>query len=222
MDTFDKIICRIAFSLMLFGLFLSIVLTRDGARAAGWAAQSASAKASSNLSEEDHEFIRKAADDELIDLELSKLALRKSTNPAVKKFGQTMINDHGKTLEQLKAIASRKGLTLPGSPEGDVKATIARLAKLSGNQFDNAYMAEMLKNHKKDIEEFREISSASRDNDIKSFAHQTLPTLKNHLKQAESIAPELRAQAGPGRKPSPAIAQARQSSTASKATGKSR
>jgi putative membrane protein len=222
MDTFDKIVCRIAFSLMLFGLFLSIVLTHDGAKAAGWPAQNASSMTSSNFGAADQEFIRKAADDEVVDLELGKLVLRKGSNPEVKKFGQRMIDDHGKTYEQLKAVASRKGMDLPGSAESRVKETIDRLAKLSGSQFDNAYMAEMLKDHKQDIEDFRKIAATSRDNDVKNFAQQILPTIQSHLKQAERIAPELRAQRGSGQKPSPAIAQAHPSNTASRATGKLR
>ncbi len=222
MDTFDKIVCRVAFSLMLFGLFLSIVLTQDGARAAGWPAQSASSKASSNLSAEDQEFIRKTADGELVDLELSKLAVRKGLNPEVKKFGQRIIDDHSKTHEQLKAVASRKGINLPASPDKGANATIQRLAKLAGSQFDNAYMAEMLRDHKQDIEEFRKTSTTSRDKDVKNFAQQALPILQSHLKRAESIAPELRAKQGPSQKPSAAIAQTHPSNMATKATGKSR
>jgi putative membrane protein len=50
-------------------------------------------------------------------------------------------------------------------------------------------MSHMVADHKKDVAEFQKESSAARDPEIKSFASQTLPTLQEHLKQAQSIAP---------------------------------
>jgi hypothetical protein len=76
-------------------------------------------------------------------------------------------------------------------------------------------MAEMLKDHKEDVAEFRRERKTARDEDVRNFAVKTLPTLESHLKQAEKIAPELTAersalQKAPGlQKPSPAIAKSR-------------
>ncbi len=52
-------------------------------------------------------------------------------------------------------------------------------------------MSDMLKDHKKDVADFQRESNTGRDAEVKSFAAQTLPTLKDHLKEAKSIAPKV-------------------------------
>ena len=67
------------------------------------------------------------------------------------------------------------------------QATKDRLEKLSGNEFDQAYMRDMVKDHTKDVAEFQKAASTASNPDVKSFAEQTLPTLQSHLKQARQI-----------------------------------
>lgn len=61
-----------------------------------------------------------------------------------------------------------------------------RLGKLSGNDFDKAYMKHMVDDHKKDVSEFEKASRSAKDPEVKAFAAKTLPTLKAHLQQAQT------------------------------------
>ena len=61
MDSFDKVVCRVAFGFLTVGLFLSVVLTQDGARAAGWPSQAP--RPAPRISGADQQFAEKAADD---------------------------------------------------------------------------------------------------------------------------------------------------------------
>ena len=219
MDLFDKIVYRAGFGLVLAGVFLSIVLTRDGAKAAGWPARASSATSPSAA---DKQFIQDAADGSLAEIELGKVAMRKATNPQVKDFAKRMVADHSFSKDQIEKLAASKGLSLPQHLGKDNKAVKDHLEKLSGTQFDSAYMAEMLRDHKKDLETYSHQSRSANDGEVKSFAAKTLPILQSHLKQAEMIAPDLKAEHNSGRKPSPAIAQTHPSVTASKASGKTR
>jgi len=79
---------------------------------------------------------------------------------------------------------------LPQEPSAKHKATKDRLSKLSGEEFDRAYMVDMLKDHKKDVADFQRESKSAKDPDVKNFASQTLPTLQEHLKQAQSVTPQ--------------------------------
>jgi putative membrane protein len=214
MDTFEKIVCRVAFGLLFGGLLLSVAVSQGGAKEASQGRQGSLAQ-NPKVSAADQQFIKEAADGGLAEVELGKLAVRKAAHQQVKSFGQRMINDHGKSNDQLAKLAADKGVVLSRQPGDENKATQDRLAKLSGDQFDNAYMAEMLKDHKQDIAEFRHESKAADDTDVKNFVTKTLPTLQNHLKQAESVAPDLKAQRKAAQKPSPAIAQSHQSQTGS-------
>jgi putative membrane protein len=142
------------------------------------------------MSAHDRQFLKEAAQGGMAEVELGQLAVQKASSDDVKKFGQRMINDHSKANDELKQLASSKGITLPTEPNAKQKATKKRLAGLSGQQFDKAYMADMVQDHKQDVADFRKESSSARDQDIKSFASKTLPTLEDHLKQAEGITPE--------------------------------
>ena len=135
----------------------------------------------------DQIFVTDAAEGGMAEVELGKLATEKASSSEVKQFGQRMVADHSKANDQLKQTAASKGLTLPTQPSAKHKATQERLSKLSGDAFDKAYMAEMLKDHKKDVADFQKESTTGKDPDIRQFAAETLPTLREHLKQAESI-----------------------------------
>ena len=146
-------------------------------------------KKSAGMTMTDTTFVKKAARGGLAEVELGKLATEKASSEDVKKFGQRMVDDHSKANDQLKQVASEEHITLPEGLSAKVKASTDRLEKLSGEQFDRAYMRDMVKDHKQDVAEFEHASKSAHDPAVKSFATQTLPTLQDHLKEAERIAP---------------------------------
>jgi putative membrane protein len=153
---------------------------------------STSGKQSAGMGDTDSTFVKKAAQGGLAEVELGQLATQKASSEEVKKFGQRMVDDHSKANEQLKQVAAEKNIDVPQQLDAKDKATKARLEKLSGEQFDRAYMKYMVRDHQKDVAEFERESKIAKDPAIKNFAQQTLPTLKDHLKEAERIAPKQR------------------------------
>src|SRR5581483_6292960 len=124
----------------------------------------------------DDSFAKKAAEGGLTEVELGQLATQKASDPAVKAFGQRMVDDHTKANDQLKTIAAQENIQLPTEPNAKDQAEKARLAKLSGAAFDKAYINHMVMDHKKDIAEFKREANTGKDEQIKNFASQTLPT----------------------------------------------
>lgn len=151
------------------------------------AQQNASAKASPSLAVVDATFMKHSADGGMAEVALGNLAVNKANSDDVKKFGQRMIDDHSKANEQLKELAEQKHVTLPAKPSKLNQATESRLSELSGDSFDRAYMAEMLKDHKKDVADFKQASMSAVDPALREFVTNTLPTLQDHLKQAKTI-----------------------------------
>jgi putative membrane protein len=166
-------------------------------------------KGAAQLTPADRGFVQKAAEGGLAEVELGKLASEKASSDEVKKFGQRMVADHSKANDQLKQVASRVGVTLPDKLNPKDQATKDRLSKLSGEPFDAAYMRDMVKDHTKDLAEFRHESQSAKNDDVKNFAAQTLPTLQDHLQRAKSIAPKEKREARNESKgkPSPAKLQ---------------
>jgi len=140
--------------------------------------------------------MKQAAQGSEAEVALGQLAQQKAESPDVKAFGERMVNDHTKANDNLKEVASQAGVTLPTKPNAKDTAEKARLEKMSGAQFDKAYMNYMVAEHKKDIAEFQKEATHANDPAVKSFAQTTLPTLQSHLQEAESIAPKQNAAAG--------------------------
>ena len=144
------------------------------------------------LAAADRKFVMEVAHGGMAEVELGKLAAEKGSSDAVKQFGKRMADDHGKAVEELKQLAQQKGVTLP--PDLDVrhKQLRDRLAKLSGATFDKTYANEMVKDHKKDVAEFKRGANAAKDPDLKAWAGKTLPTLQDHLKQAQDMQAQVK------------------------------
>jgi putative membrane protein len=158
-------------------------------------AQMVSNSSGAKPSASDQAFMKQAAQGNEAEVALGQLAQQKAESPDVKAFGERMINDHTKANDNLREVASQAGVTLPTKPNAKDTAEKARLEKMSGAQFDKAYMNYMVAEHKKDVAEFQKEATHASDPAVKNFAQTTLPTLQSHLQEAESIAPKQNAAA---------------------------
>jgi len=155
------------------------------------AAQSPSGAYASGDSDES--FASKAAAGGIAEVKFGQLAQEKASDPAVKSFGRRMVEDHGKAGEQLKQAAQSENITLPSALRSSDQAHYNRLAKLSGPEFDRAYLEMMVKDHEEDVAEFKKEASSGKNQAIKEFAAQTLPTIEDHLKEARELAANRKA-----------------------------
>jgi putative membrane protein len=134
----------------------------------------------------DKAFAEKASMGSQMEIEAGKIALQKSSDEKVKAFAQQLINDHSKASDDLKSAAAEEGITLPSQLDAKHQGMLDKLNGLSGAQFDAAFKAQMIEDHKKDIAMF-EKEAASGQSAVDKFASATLPTLKQHLKMAEEL-----------------------------------
>src|SRR5262249_14262941 len=88
----------------------------------------------------DTDFLTKAAQGGMSEVELGRLAATKAQNPDVKKFGQKMVDDHSKANSELKTLAATKNFSPPTEVNSEQKALMDKLSKLSGTDFDRAYV----------------------------------------------------------------------------------
>jgi putative membrane protein len=135
----------------------------------------------------DENFAKKAAQGGMAEVKLGQLAEEKGSNPAVKNFGRRMVQDHSKANNELKQATSKENTPLSNEMDKSDQATYDRLSKLSGDAFDREYARDMVKDHSKDVSEFQKEAKNGKDESIKNFAAQTLPTLQSHLDQAKQM-----------------------------------
>ena len=104
---------------------------------------------------QDKAFVRNALEGEMAEVQLGQLASEKGLSDDVKQFGQQMVTDHTKLGDQMKQVALQLGVTPPTRKSKKDKELMAKLQGLSGTQFDNAYIVAMVKDRKKDAEDFK-------------------------------------------------------------------
>jgi len=139
------------------------------------------------LTDKDYKFGSDATRGGMEEVQLGELAKQKAGSQGVREFGDRMATDHQKANDDLKQIVQKKGGLIPTSLSHHENATLERLQKLSGAEFDKAYVSDMVRDHKKDVKEFEKASQSLSDPDLKAFAEKTLPTLQEHLRMAQSL-----------------------------------
>ncbi len=90
------------------------------------------AQKTGTLSAADKKFVMDAAHGGVAEVKMGELAAKQGSSEGVKQFGQKMVEDHSKANEELKTVATAKGITLPTEPNAEQKATMVRLMKLHG------------------------------------------------------------------------------------------
>jgi putative membrane protein len=150
----------------------------------GQSDHSGSGAASSQLASSERQFLQKAAKGSMAEIELGKLAQERGQSGDVKQLGQNLVQDHSKALDEMRQIAQSKNVTLSEELDSKHKKTYDRLSKLSGEEFDRAFLKEVQREHERDIAEFKKQSQKAKDEEVKDFASRTLPALQQHHQMA--------------------------------------
>ena len=133
-------------------------------------------------------FLQRAAERQQAEIVLGELASERAGDRQVKQFGAQMIEDHRKASTEIRQLAAKEGVTLPTELTDRHKDRREQFAQLSGSEFDRAYIGYMLRDHRKDVKEFERNVKAIKDPQVLHWAEDTLPLLKEHLRQAQQIA----------------------------------
>jgi putative membrane protein len=136
----------------------------------------------------DEEFVLSAAADALVDIELGRLAMARARRPELREYGRLAAEDQARAYEQMKALAAQKRYVLPTEPSPEQRAQIAAAARLSGAAFDDAYAAASAGSRAQALAAFDKVAAAWGDPDVKAWAAQALPTLKQRLASARQLA----------------------------------
>jgi len=145
------------------------------------------ARAQTAVSKADTNFILAAAQGGMTEVKLGELASTNGMRDDVKEFGQMMVKDHTAINDDLKTLAMQKGVTLPDSLDAKHQAMVDKMSALTGSQFDDAYIAGMIKAHQKDAKAFKAEAAATQDADIKSFLDKSIPVVEAHLQHVTAM-----------------------------------
>jgi putative membrane protein len=139
-------------------------------------------------------FIIQASIGNLQEIALGQLAAQRAVNPEVKAFARRMAADHTQAEAQLKELIKARGFQIPdealAAPVED-----PMLKNLPEKEFDRVYVHMMASGHGQTVQLFESYALTGVDPDVKAFAQQTLPVIKEHLASITGIAKNLDAPA---------------------------
>ncbi len=138
------------------------------------------------LSKTDVDFMNMAAKTSMTEAHFGQMAEAQAAQQAVKDFGQKLSKDHTTAYEGLTVLANKTGDSIPKAISKD--KTMDQLMRLKGDRFDHAFLTDEVGSHKAALTAFQNEADHGENPDIKAWAQSMLPTLKEHLQEAENLA----------------------------------
>jgi putative membrane protein len=165
---------------------MAVTVMAFGAQTTGRAA------GQSQMADRDKNFVKDVAQASQIEIETSKLAMTKATNPDVKAFATQLVNEHTAASEELTSVVKANSVMWsPDDPAFKAKRHESLKTTAAGAAFDKEYLEDMISDHEKALALFGEETQNGKDAAIKAFADKTLPALQEHLKAARALHQKL-------------------------------
>jgi putative membrane protein len=135
----------------------------------------------------DAKFATSAAAGGIAEIELSKLAKQKTSDAQIKKFAEMMVKDHSKAGDSLMEIAKKENITLPAAMDADHQKKYDDISKLTGTDFDKAYVNLMVDEHKGALQLMQDEAKNGKDPALAAFAGKTAAVVQMHLDAVNKI-----------------------------------
>jgi putative membrane protein len=126
-----------------------------------------------------------------LELRLSRIAENRASADVVKRFAQKMITDHGSMQRDWASVFARSGAQTRAANDPQMQGQVSRLQGLSGTDFDWAYMATMVANHREAVNQFQTARRTAQSSEVRELVARSLPYLQEHLTVAQQVAGQV-------------------------------
>jgi putative membrane protein len=137
--------------------------------------------------EQTNSFATAVANSDMLEIETSKVAQTKSANADVKAFAAMLVREHTATHAELKTWANTSGVTLPAAADDGTKLLIDNIKNADATGFDDKYLDTVIDAHEAAISKFEAYTRDGQDSALRGWATTTLPKLRAHLEQANTL-----------------------------------
>jgi putative membrane protein len=153
-------------------------------------AEGATIKEGSKIAVSDVRWMEKAARAYAAQVQAGRLALAQGNRNEVRQFGKQAAERNAKMKEELAAIAALRGVLLPEKPDSAHVKALEKLAPLSGDAFDTAYMDSAgTKDHIAIARLMQEGVDSLKDQDLKDYARRSLGQVKTAFEDVRDLKP---------------------------------
>lgn len=141
------------------------------------------------IRQEDRYFVFDAGVGDLYDIVMAEIVERKSDNPAIKDLARGVLGEAGARNRRLTLIAEQHiGIEPPTLLDRALAARRDRLAVLSGDAFDGAYLRDRVARSERAIAVYRDEASGGSEPLLTQFAAEMLPGLESEKRAAAGLA----------------------------------
>jgi putative membrane protein len=137
---------------------------------------------------DDRTFVNLSGHAHLLATHYGQLAQRSGQANEVRQFGQRLVSDHRQAQERLRAVAREMDITLPVALPEKYAERLQELQQLSGQEFDREFAKDMVKGHRMHVAMYQKAEEKVERDEVKQYLQTTLPTLREHMKAAETMA----------------------------------
>lgn len=142
---------------------------------------SSTSGAAASLNAVDRTFVSQASYGSHGEIALGTLAMEQGGAPAVRQFGQMMVEQHTQMNQDLVAITTDRGMAPPTAPDPGRQAVGAALGELSGSAFDQQYVPQQLADHEVTLTLFQGQIRSGADSQLRAFAQRYAPVIEQHI-----------------------------------------
>ena len=132
-------------------------------------------------------FLVEALRTSLAEARMGELATQQSYDSEVRGYGTELKQDHTAHAIEIERLLEPLDVTIPTEPSAEALSQLAALTRLSGEEFDAAFVQMMIWTHTEAIEKYGAQTHANPDRSLHDFATRSLPMLREHLARAESL-----------------------------------
>lgn len=144
----------------------------------------------SAIDEEISEFVTEAANCRMANIEKGKLAITKSTSPAIRQYAQKLVSQQSQMLQELRMLAAQKNLALPSTISNESADDIEDLTSAESSEFDETFLDKLKKTYKRDVDAFDDATDL-KDQDVKRFAESYLPAVEAEFKTIKILEDQM-------------------------------
>jgi putative membrane protein len=134
-------------------------------------------------------FLANAGSANQVEIQSAQLSLQASSNPGVRSFATTLINDHTMMGQQVAAAATSAGLAPPAPmllPAEQAMLDQLRAAG-TGPSFDMAFQQAQIVAHQQGISLMQNYAANGDAPALRTVAGQAIPVMQGHLAMAQSL-----------------------------------
>jgi putative membrane protein len=135
----------------------------------------------------DEQFAEKAAQINLMESALGAHAAVKAERANIQQFGKQLQDDHKKANHQLQMITKKRGMNSPSKLDTKHQAKVDKLLAPQGEEFDRGYLKHIMEGHRFALLLYQHESQSGKVDELKAYATQILPTVREHHQKAEKL-----------------------------------